>query len=101
MGQHNHGVASNTTDCFRTFIGCTVKGLLKDALPVGFNDDSTHTLIFEGGEGLTFSAKGTFWTESVDEVQRAIRLSRTRLEASKKELEGILSLAGEQLEAKP
>lgn len=87
--KHNHGVTSNTTDCFSTFIGCSVKGVI--------NHRSEHTLVFECGWGLTFSGEhGSYWVDSPEEVQRKLWHARRSYEANTKELRGLLKLAGEE-----
>jgi hypothetical protein len=87
---------ANTRDCFSTFIGQRVKGVLFDALPVARRDlaSGTKTLVFEDGRGLTISSKGTYWVESVRDVQRAIRQQEKALSTTMDELAGVLQLAG-------
>lgn len=94
MGEHN--VASNTRDCFSTWIGCKVVGVLFDAMPPRRKDLSggTKTLIFEDGYGLTISSHGTFWVEKPDDIQWALREKRRELEATGAELESVLEAAG-------
>lgn len=88
--------ASNTRDCFSEFIGQKVVGCLFDALPVSRRDiaSGTKTLVFEDGRGLTISSKGTFWIESKNEVDSAIRAKKQELAATQKEIAGVLELAG-------
>lgn len=89
-------VTSNTRDCFSTFIGRQVVGVLFDALPVGRKDlaAGTKTLVFDDGRGLTISSKGTFWVESEREIERAIKSARKEMERTKADLAGVLELAG-------
>ncbi len=91
MGEHNHAIASNTDAVFSTFIGCTVKGV------VHFYDGRAQTvLVFECGWGLVFCDTGAYYTIRPEDVQGHIRHTKQRLEATTKELSGILSLAGEE-----
>lgn len=91
-------VASNTNDCFREFIGQKVKGVLFGALPRSRPDlaASTKTLVFEDGRGLTIAGNGSFWIDSKEDVGRAIGREHDRLKQTKKEIAGILALAGAQ-----
>lgn len=91
--------ASNTKECFRECVGKRVKGVLFDALPNGGRKDlsnGTKTLIFEDGTGLTFSANGSFWRETNEEVHRAIERVRHELENNKKDIQDVLIAAGEK-----
>lgn len=91
--EHKHGVTGNTDEVFRTFIGCAVKGLLHGRNAEG---GSVLILVFECGWGLAFNDNGSHWTESPDDVQRILRSSRKTLSDTKRELEHILTLAGEE-----
>jgi hypothetical protein len=85
---HKHGVTSNTDEVFRTFIGCGIRGLIKETCE--------RTLVFDCGWGLTFNTEhGSYWTESPDEIERKLYHAKRALADSKTELEGILKLAGE------
>lgn len=88
--------ASNTKDCFREFIGHTVKGVLFDALPVGRGDlqGGNKTLVFDDGRGLTFAHNGSYWIDSADDVKRAIAITKGMLEAAQRDAKAILALAG-------
>lgn len=90
-------VASNTKDCFRYCIGKQVTGVLFDALPLGRCDLSsgTKTMIFEDGTGLTIANNGSFWIESADEIQRAVRSRKEELETTQRELADVLAVAGQ------
>jgi|ERR1051325_864971 hypothetical protein len=96
MRKHDHSSGSNNSECFRTFIGCTVKGLLKNALPIGRPDLAAgcKTLVFECGWGLTIASNGSYWTESPEEIQRAIAIQKVRLAKTNHEIKHILELAG-------
>lgn len=97
---HSHsGTASNTTDCFRTFIGCTVKGLIIGGLPRGNMEISRgcHSLVFECGWAFTFSSHGTYWVESPDDVRFAVLEAKHNLEHTQMELKAILDLAGVEM----
>jgi hypothetical protein len=88
--------ASNTHDAFSDFIGQKVVGVLFNALPANRRDiaSGTKTLVFDDGRGLTFAGNGSFWIDSVEEVRRATDVRRRELEATQRELAGVLELAG-------
>lgn len=89
--KHNHGTTSNTDDVFSTFIGCKLKGVLH------YYDGRSHTiLVFECGWGLVFCSTGAYWTMNPEDVQQQLSHARKDLSDTKKELEGILNLAGEK-----
>lgn len=92
----HQGIASNTRDCFSTFIGCKVVGVLFDALPL--TDRSlaagNKTLVFDDGHGLTISSNGSYWTESPETIKRAIDQKKKELARTQDELSGVLQLAG-------
>ena len=96
--KHQHESCANIHEAFSTFIGCTVKGVLFNALPSGRADLSqgTKTLVFDCGWGLTISSNGSYWPELPDEVRRAIQRKRQELATSQSQLKGVLKLAGEQ-----
>jgi len=81
--------ASNTKDCFRDLVGKHIKGVLFDTLPLGRADLSagTKTIVFFDGTGLTIASNGSFWPESADTIRQAIN-------TAKREIEGVLALAG-------
>lgn len=85
-------VTANTKDCFDTFLGLTVKGVLFGGLQ-GLEGD-TKTLIFEDGRGFTFCSTGAYWVTSRAEVERAVRKAQQELEATDKRLREVLDLAG-------
>lgn len=89
--------ASNTKDCFREVVGKRVKGVIFDALPRNSAvSDGTKTLIFDDGTGLTIASNGSFWRESSEEISRAISIKKTELEAAKRDIEDVLTAAGEK-----
>src|SRR5437868_10973968 len=94
--KHQHSCTSNTDECFRTFIGCTIKGLLRNVLPVGRVDlqSGNKTFVFECGWGLTIAGNGSYWTESPDEIKRAISIQKEKLSENNQEIANILELAG-------
>jgi len=92
MKEHNHGATSNTDEVYRTFIGCTVKGLVRQ---ITYNGEHADILIFSCGWGLAFNSNGSHWIIRPDEMRRHISCALEELEASNRELEHILSLAGE------
>jgi len=98
--RHKHGVTSNTHQVFQTFRGCRVKGFLHDVFPLGRCDLSagSRTLVFECGWGLTIGENGSHWTESPEDVQRAIGLVREQLQQAIGDTSDILKLAGERTE---
>lgn len=89
--------ASNTKDCFREFVGKRVKGVLFDAFPMGRRDlnAGSKTLVFEDGRGLTIAQNGSFWIESAEDVKRAVSAVLEKAKATRKEIKGLLALAGE------
>lgn len=91
--------ASNTKDCFREFVGHRIKGVLFDALPWNRVDLSagSKALIFEDGRALVIHLNGTYYIATVEEVQRAIRSSKTLLETNERQLKEVLKLAGEDV----
>jgi hypothetical protein len=93
--EHKHGVTSNTHECFQTFVGCRVKGFLKNALPNGGSRQGTKTLVFECGWGLTIASNGSFWVESPKDVSRAVSRVRSELLQSQRDIKDVLALAGE------
>ncbi len=90
---HNHGTTSNTNEVFSTFIGCRAKGVLHF-----YNGHNHRALVFDCGWGLVFCDTGAYWTMSPEEVQKELHHARKDLVNVKKELEGILALAGDKLE---
>lgn len=91
--EHKHSAASNTKEAWSTFIGCTVKGVLHGGLH-GHAQDTTTTLVFECGYGLTFCSTGAHWITQPDDVARAIRSKRDELNSRTRELQDVLALAG-------
>jgi hypothetical protein len=89
--------ASNTKDCFREFVGQTVRGVMFDALPISDARlaSGTKTLVFEDGRGLTISSSGTFWIESIKDIKAAVKVQRERLVQAEKDVKDVLILAGE------
>lgn len=89
--------ASNTHECFTTFIGLTLKGFLRAALPLSDQSIASHTvtLVFEDGRGLTLSGNGSYWVDSVDDVKRAITRKAMDLQDVRWELQDVLALAGQ------
>jgi hypothetical protein len=86
---------SNTPACFEEFIGQKVIGCLFDALPVrGREAAGSKTLIFEDGRGLTISSTGSYWIERVEDVRSAVTAAQRRLARTKRQIEGVLDLAG-------
>ena len=88
--------ASNTKDAVRELIGRRIVGVLFDTLPLGRADlnSGTKTLVFDDGSGFTFTAHGTFWQESQQEIARAVSVAQKQLSDVQREVEGVLSLAG-------
>ena len=88
--------ASNNPECFRAFVGKTVKGVLFDALPLNNPEISSgsNTLVFDDGRGLTITHNGAFWVDSKNDVQRAVDQRLKKLRDVKFELEETLEIAG-------
>ena len=91
MEKHNHGTTSNTDEVFRTFIGCKVKGLVRE---ITFDGHHANILIFDCGWGLAFNSNGSHWTVKPPDLQGHIRQSQKALEDNRREIEHILKLAG-------
>lgn len=88
--EHKHGgTASNTMECWSTFIGCTVRGVVRNASPEG-----SKTFVFDCGWGLTVFHTGTFWVESPEDVRRMVDRVKDDLTARTNELAEISRLAG-------
>ena len=88
--------ASNTLDCFRELIGLKVVAVLFDALPSGRADISrgTKTLVLDDGTGLTFSNNGSYWRETVEDVQTGIAARKAELSAIQGELREVMRADG-------
>jgi len=87
---HKHGgIASNTNQTFKTFIGCTVKGIIELRQGV--------MMVFDCGWALNYHTdNGAHWIENPETVQRELQSARERLQDDKEKIEGILGLAGEK-----
>lgn len=96
MKQHKHGTTSNTDEVYRTFIGCRVKGLVRE---ITFSGHHADILVFECGWGLAFNSNGSHWTINPEEIQKHIRHSMEKLDNTKRETEHLLELAGEKVGA--
>ena len=97
----NSNPSSNTKDCFKEFFGMKLKGVLFDALPINREviSKGNKTLIFEDGRGLTFSnSNGSFWIDSKEDIDFAISSEKEKYINARKDIEEILSLAGEVFE---
>jgi hypothetical protein len=93
--------ASNTKECILDFRGCKLVGVLMHKLPLSRQDIArkTITLLFDNGKGLTFSAPNehpTYWSESKEDVSRALDQVRSELQNTAEMLGDTLSAAGEQ-----
>ena len=91
MTEHNHIKTSNTDEVFTTFIGCSVKGLMREAT---FDGHHADILVFDCGWGLAFNSIGSYWTVRPEELQQHIRRRQDELEDNQRELEHILKLSG-------
>lgn len=87
---------ANTRECFSEFVGQKVVGVLFDALPLSRADlrAGTKTLIFEDGRGLHIHSNGSFGIVTKEDVDSAIRATQRRIEATQRDLAGVLDLAG-------
>jgi hypothetical protein len=90
-----HCFTSNSRECFRSFTGCKIIGVLFDAFPLRRRDlqEGTQTFVFDCGHAITFASNGSFWPESDDEVRQAIEDTRERIKRDQQDAEGILKLA--------
>lgn len=94
MEKHKHGVASNTRECFRSFLGHKVVGLLFNANALGAGIElGTTTIIFECGYGLTVSSRGSYWVDSPEAIKRAVDSKQRDLRNTEAELREVLQLA--------
>lgn len=90
--EHDHSTTSNTNEGFRTFIGCQVKGFLRQGT---FDGAHADILVFHCGWGLAFNSNGAHWTVTPDEVKSLIREAKEKLTDNQKDLKDLLELAGE------
>ena len=60
MKGHKHGTTSNTDEVYKTFIGCRVKGLVRE---ITFDGHHADILVFECGWGLAFNSNGSHDTQ--------------------------------------
>lgn len=88
--------ASNTRECFREFIGQSLKGMIFNVLPLRRCDLSkgTKTMIFEDGRGLTIAGNGSYWIDSKADVDAAIEELLFEFKRNQADLAGILAIAG-------
>lgn len=88
--------ASNTRDCFREFVGQKLVGLMFDAMPMSRADlrqGNVH-LIFEDGRALTLNPRGSYWIDSADDVIRALKQNKDRLEQLQRETAEVVAASG-------
>jgi len=90
--KHNHGTTSNTDEVFRTFIGCEIKGLVRE---ITFEGQHANILVFQCGWGLALNSNGSHWTVSPEEIQAHLNKAKDKLEDTQRELSSVLTLAGE------
>jgi hypothetical protein len=88
--------ASNTKDCFRECVGKRIKGVVFNSSPINSRELSkgTKTLIFDDNTGLTITANGSFWNESVVDVESIIKNKKDELKKLETEICEVLSIAG-------
>jgi hypothetical protein len=91
--------ASNTKECILDFRGCKLVGVLMHKLPLSRQDIArkTITLLFDNGEGLTFSAPNahpTYWSESKEDISRALHGVRKKLQDTSDMLGDVLHASG-------
>lgn len=96
MSEHKHNVTSNTHDVFRTFIGCRVKGFLKDVMAGRDSCLEGQTLIFDCGWGFTVCSNGSHWTTNPPDVRRVIERLNKEYQANASDIADLLTLAGEE-----
>ena len=86
-------IASNTRECFRTFIGQRLVGLIFDAeYPI--STFTAKVLVFEDGRGLVLLDNGAHCVIGKEDVTRAIEAQRVKLRAAQADIEEVLRLAG-------
>jgi hypothetical protein len=88
------GAASNTVECVLEHRGKVIAGVMMGQLPLGRADlaSGTVTIIFTDGSGFTF--RGSFWSETKDDVSRALGRFREQMEAAGLFAAEALRLAG-------
>lgn len=87
----DEATTSNTLDCFRTFVGQTMRGY--------FNKDGDSFLIFQDGRALVVHHEtGAYWVATAHDVARALDIVARRLHADTRALRNVLTLAGKQVE---
>ena len=80
-------IASNTKECFTTFIGQKLTGVL--------HDGGTRTLVFEDGRGLFVSKSGSFWVLHPEAVREEVERKVLELTKAQEDLRLVVELAGE------
>lgn len=81
-----HSAPANQKECFRTFVGNQIKGILFD----GFGEKGSKAIIFECGWGLIIEANGTYWIEAPERVSEAIQNAADDLKQAQAEIAGLL-----------
>lgn len=89
--KHDHSTTSNTDEVFRTFIGCTVKGLVRERTS---NGEHANILVFDCGWGLAFNSNGAHWAEDPDKVNSLLGRTKKELQDRQRELKYLLKLEG-------
>jgi len=92
MKNHNHNAVANTDECFRTFIGCRVKGLVRE---ITFEGHHANILVFDCGWSLAFNSNGAHWVVDPEKTLRLIKKAKEELEQNQRELKYIYKLTGQ------
>lgn len=87
MNKPMTGIASNTLDCFRTFVGDRMRGY--------FRSGGDSFLVFEDGRALVFHHEtGAYWVAQRDAVTRELDHVAQELKKQTDALADALRLAG-------
>ena len=88
--------AANTHDCIRDLIGKTIVGVLFNALPVNQQSiaTGTKTLVFDDGTGFTLNSRGAFWSETADDITKAVKKKHHDLRLVEQEIRDVLVVFG-------
>ncbi len=92
--EHNHSAASNTEQVWQTFVGCTLKGHIRDEET---RNNVTDILVFHCGWGLAIYQKAdslACWVEQPREIGVIIKRWRNALAIAEAETKMLLELAG-------
>lgn len=95
--------ASNTFECFLTFRGQKMLGVLGNVWPLQSQSEGGEntTMVFEDGRGLTISSGGAHWVSSQQDVARAIQSLRSDLKKAQENIDMMKSMSMMELPGTP